>query len=52
MTSGDASNVGRFALNGVCLPMDVSLKEVGGKQNNFISTLVFVKQSRYLIVTM
>jgi len=51
MTLGDASKVGRFAWSGVWLPMDVTLKEVGGRKNNFINTVVYVKQSRYLTVT-
>ena len=51
MTLGDASKVGRFPWSGVWLPIKVTLKEVGGRQNSFTNKVEFVKQSLYLTVT-
>jgi len=51
MTLGDASRVGRLAWSGVWLPMEVTFTEVEGRQDDFINKLMFVKQFRYLTVT-
>jgi len=42
MTLGDASKFGRLAWSGVWLPLDVALKEVEGKENNFINKDFFL----------